>query len=367
MGDDAPRGERETTPADARLSRGLLGGSLVVAMLVGVWMRWALAGAVPLALPFAHLRHAHSHLGYYGLLFPLAWLGWGAVGARTPGRGALVAYAVGTALAFVGFVRSGYGPIAIAASTFVAGFWLWSAAALRARARRLFDPLGGVPLGVVLSLACVPPIAIFLRRDPTLAHGFVSTFLSALLFLVIIPSALAARRISPGPWPVVSVVGALGALYLGVAPNAVTRAGLLAYAGLVFAPALRPWLELHVRAPWAVVSLGLAGMALGALPNTRPVALGAIHFVILGPVLTTLAPLWLKRPPPGLAWWLGHVAWGSMSAALTLQAFVSSAATSTLAAVGGTATLVWWAAVLAAQGLARAPAAPREAAGGKRG
>lgn len=326
--------------------RALLGVSLMGAMLVGVWMRWALTGAVTLSWPVQQLRHVHSHLGYYGLLLPLAWLGWGATGARVPGRAALLAYAVAVAVAFVGFLRSGYGPVAIAASTVVAGFWLWSAFGLLDRLRRWEDPLGMVPLGVVASLSCVPPIALHLRTQPELAHAFVSTFLSGLLFLVIIPSALSARRISPGPWPVFLLFGALAALQLGVAPHPIPRAGLLAYAGMLLAPALSRRLEAHVRLPWGLVVLGLGGLALGLLPNTRPVILGATHFLIFGPVLTTLSPIWLRRPPSAPAWWCGHLAWGSMSGVLALQAFVSSPWTWTVAALGGTATLSWWAVVL---------------------
>jgi len=341
---------RKDPPSDRAdglaLWRAVIVASLAGTVLVGVWLRWALAGSVSLAFPFAHLRHAHSHLGYFGLLFPLAWMAWRAAGAPAPGRRALIAYAVCTAVACVGFVHNGYGPVAIAGSTLVAAFWLWSAWPLRSRLKKLQDPLGAVPLGIVASLACVPPIALNLRTNPELAHGFVSTFLSGLLLVVIIPSTLAGGRISPGPWPFFLVVGVLGALYLGVAPHPVTQVGLLAFAGLMIAPVLSSRLTLHARVAWALVGLGLGAMAVGLLPNVRPVALGAIHFLILGPVLASVAPLWLKAAPPTWAWWLGHACWGTMSAALVLQAFVADPSTWTVAALGGTATLLWWALVL---------------------
>jgi len=355
-----PRAEPVTTQPAAPEPRSapwraIVAVSLAGTMLVGVWLRWALAGSVPLALPFAHLRHAHSHLGYFGLLFPIAWIGWRAAGAPVPGRRTLIAYALCTAVACVGFLHGGYGPVAIAGSTLVAAFWLWSARGILGRLKKLRDPLGAVPLGIVASLACVPPIALTLRTSPALAHGFVTTFLSGLLLVVIIPSVFAGRRISPGPWPFFLATGCLGALSLGVAPNAVTRLGLLAFAGLMLAPVLSSRLELHARAAWALVGLGLGAMAVGLVPNVRPVALGAIHFLILGPVLGSLAPLWLQTPPPTWAWWLGHASWGAMSAALVLQAFVASPATWTVAALGGTATLLWWALVLA-QSWVRRPA-----------
>ncbi|MEM9070092.1 MAG: hypothetical protein AAGE52_16415 [Myxococcota bacterium] len=333
-----------------RTSRHLsIAAALIAAMAIGAWLRWSLAGVVELSLPFSHLRHAHSHLGYFGLLFPLAWLGWDAAGARTLGRTAWWIYGVATVVACVGFVRSGYGIIAIVGSTIVGGYWLWSAIALLPRMKRLRDPLGGVPIGVVASLACVPPIAMTLRSDPALAHGFVATFLSGLLLLVVVPSALASQRISPGPWPAFLLTGSLGALFLGVAPNVVTRGALLAYAGLLAIPAALPRLATHLRVVWGAVAFGLAAMALGAVPNVRPVALGATHFLILGPVLATLSLVWLPRTPPAWAWWVGHACWGGMSAALVLQAFTSASWTWAAAAAGGTGTLVWWAVVLAYQ------------------
>ena len=312
-------------------------------MAVGVWLRWALAGLAGLPAPFGHLRHAHSHLGYYGLLFPLAWLGWAAAGASTPGRWVLGVYAVSTAVAFVGFAVSGYGPVSIAASTVIAAIWLYSAMALVRRMKRLHDPLGVVPLGLVAALACVPPIALTLRSDPALAQGFVSTFLSAVLFVVIIPSTFAARGLSVGPWPLLWLTGCLGAAALGVAPGVASRVGLVIYAGLLLTPVWAVRLAPHARWVWAPVVFGLVAMAVGVMPNTRPVALGAIHFLILGPILATLAPLWLRRAPSARAWWVGHGLWGTMSAALVAQAFVTGAWTWTVAALGGTGTLVWWA------------------------
>lgn len=327
--------------ATARWRAGLL-AALLGTVGLGVWLRWALAGAVDLPVPFGHLRHAHSHLGYYGLLFPLAWLGWKAAGAAIPGRRSLSLYAASTAAAFGGFALAGYGPVAIAASTVIAAIWLYSVAPLVRRMARVHDPLGAVPLGLVASLACVPPIALNLRSDPALAAGFVSTFLSGLLFVVIIPSTLAARRISPGPWPLLLVSGGLGAAALGVAPSLPARAGLVVYAGLLLVPAFARRLAPHARYAWLPVTAGLLAMAVELLPNTRPVALGAIHFLILGPILATLAPLWMRRPPPPRMWWLGHGLWGAMSAALVLQAFIADRWTWTAAALGGTGTALWW-------------------------
>lgn len=324
-----------------RLAALALAGTLAL----GVWLRWVLAGAVGLPVPFAHLRHAHSHLGYFGVLLPLAWLGWRAAGAPAPGGWLLAAYAAATAVATAGFVIDGYGPIAIAGSTAVAAGWLWSAWPLLPRLRTLGDPLAVVPPGLVLSLACVPPIALTLRRAPEVAHGFVTSFLAGLLLLVVVPSAVAARRGSVGPWPLYLTAGGLGAASLGVWPAAVSRAGLGLTALLLLGAARSGALPGSLRAAWAVVALGLAAMAVGLLPDTRPVALGAIHFLVLGPVLASLSPeAWTRGLPDG-GWWASHALAAAMSAALVAQGLGAGPWTWTASAVAGTAFAVGWLAV----------------------
>jgi len=329
-------------PEDVTLWRYIIALALLGTVTIGFWLRWSLAGAWELTLDFSHLRHAHSHLGYFGLLFPLAWLGWRRRGASIPGPYASMLYALCTAVTCLGFAFDGYGPVAIAGSTFIATCWIWSAVGLLRDAHESDDPLGVVPWGIFVSLLCIPPIALSLRSDPELAREFVSTFLAGLLLLVIVPSAVAGRHISLGPWPLLFATGLSGALFLGVAEHPVTRIGLLAHAGLLLALIRSTKLGFHTRCVWGVVSFGLGAMALNILPNTRPVALGAIHFLILGPVLATLAPLWFRCPLPEWVWWLGHASWGGMSAALIAQEFITSPWTWKIAAIGGTMTALWW-------------------------
>ena len=340
--------EFEPTPVDAKIWRCTIASALLGTLALGFWLWWSLAGDRAFSLDASYLRHAHAHLGYFGLLFPLAWLGWRPSGARPFGPGALLCYAICTALTCLGIAFYGYGPVVIIGSALLAALLIWSSLGLFLGSHQTDDPLVVVPWGVIVSLLCVIPIVMSLRSDnAALASDFASTLLASSLFLVVIPSAMAGRRITVGPWQLLFTTGLLGALFLGVVEHPVARVGLLAHAMLLLTLTRTTRLEVHTRCAWGMVAAGLGAMATGLLPNTRPVALGAIHFLILGPVLATLAPLWLKRPPPSWMWWLGHLSWGSMSAALLAQEFVASSWTWTIVAASGLATTLWWLLVLA--------------------
>lgn len=336
-GAGAPAGGRRSL-----LSRALA-TALALTLLLGGWLRWALAGSLPLVGDFAHLRHAHSHLGYYGVLFPLAWLGWRAAGAPVPGKRTLAAYAGATLLAFTGFLRAGYGPEAMAGSTVVGAVWLVSAWRLRDRVLRWGDPLAPVLPGVILAEACIPFIATSLDADPARAQAWVATFLALLLLGVLVPSALAARGVRLPGAPLFGVAAVLGAAALGIAPGPWTSAGLGLYALWILYAALRHRdFPLHLRSVWAAVGVGLGLMAGGALPNARPVVVGAIHFLVLAPVLGSLVPAWLPRPLPEAGWWVGHGMVVLLTAPLVLQGMGGRAWTLTASALGGTGVVTWW-------------------------
>lgn len=328
----------------------LLSVALLVTLALGVWMRWALAGAFALPLDFAHVRHAHSHLGAYGVLFPLAFVAWRNAGAPAPGPRVMVVYGAATALAVFGFLRAGYGVEAIIGSTVVGALWLHGAFGLRHRVLRLDDPLALVPFGIVAAMACVPFIALTLRRDPPFAQHLVATFLSALLLVVVAPSALAAIGARAWPAPVLTIAGLASAAALGVWPSTLTRLGLAVYA-LFF---LSVWRErsvpLVLRASWATVGAGLLAMALGLVPNVRAAVLGALHFLVLGPVLLSLTrERWSSSP---FAVTAGFVAVGLLTLPLVLQALDVTRWTMEVSALGGTLVLAWWfvAVVVAAPG-----------------
>lgn len=280
----------------------LAGTSLLLALALGALLRLALAG-VPLPFGrFAELRHAHSHLGYYGVLFPLVWAAAAQRGPRPPGRALLAGYGLAVLAATLGFAAEGYGRPAIIASTVVLGVWLHTAVRALpelARPRSWWFPASPSVLVAALS---IPAVALNLSRAPALAAELVRLFLVVLLFGLIVPAALAVRRAPAPPMPL-WLLGTLGAgLSLGPWPEVPARLGMAMLGGLVLQAGLRLDAAADLRASWGLLGLGLLLLASGLLPNSHAVAIAGLHFAILGPVLLSLGRPLCPRGPRAWCW-----------------------------------------------------------------
>lgn len=344
--------DRLRVHAHDRLAASVLVVGLVATLSIGLWLRWYLAGVglpLPAGTTFTHLRHAHSHLGYYAVLVPLTWLAWEAgSGGLTLRRWERWLYAAATLIATAGFVQAGYGLLAIVGSTVVSAVWLVAAWRIARRVRTSDDPMVAVLPGTALALACIPIIARSLRSDPALAAAAVQSFLTALLFLVIAPGALSALGLRQRwAWGTV-VTGALAALALGLWPSVMTRVGLGLHALFWLAAARR--IDAPVFAwPWQASALGLIAVAAGVVPLTHDVAIGAIHFLVLGPLLSALARDHLMPTVSPRAWWWHHGGVVLLSAPLVLRGAFGMDAwwTGIASALGGSVVVGWWLAALA--------------------
>lgn len=316
--------------------------ALLLTLALGLSLRWALAGAPVLPGGFTRWRMVHSHLGYYAVLLPLAWPVWAARGGRGPGGLARWAYAATVLLAMVGFaVDGGYGPLAMAGSTGVLALWLADAWRNRRRDLLARDWLGPTPTALVMAALCVPPVGVLSARDPALARQVLSTFLTLLLVGVLVPAALSAVR-AAAPRGALWLLSTLGAaLWLGPLPGPITGLGAVLLAVTVLRIALRPELPLDRRLGWAGFSAGLLAMVLGLVPNHGPVAIGAVHYLVLGPLLDGLtASRWPTRPSLR---WATLAAAAAMSAALVAQGTWATPGAATAAAWAGTAAALGWA------------------------
>ncbi|MBI1944917.1 MAG: hypothetical protein HYS27_04430 [Deltaproteobacteria bacterium] len=300
--------------------------ALAATVLLGLFLRWQLAGAVDvLVAQFTHLRHVHTHLGFYGALVPLAWLAaYGEDGALP--RLTAPVYAVFVIAAHVGFALSGYGLLAIVGSTGVLAVWLLAAW----RRRRLVVVgdgwLFGAPLAIPVAAACIPAIAVTLRKDPTLSASIVQSFLSVLVLGVLVPAALHVVGARAPKKPLWLLAALLGAVALGFAQLSLL---LLPVALTLLVVAMRSRLDLLLRLLWLAFALGAAVLALGMVPTDAATGVAALHFAVLGPVLMGLAWPYLERVHP-----IVRVAWtlavASMCAAIFLHEALAAAIAGTV-------------------------------------
>lgn len=280
---------------------------LLVAAGIGLWLRLGLAGVTPLARAYVFVRHAHTHAGYYVVLFPLAWLAWHRLGARAPGPRLSALYGAAGLAAVASFARRGYALPSIAASTVVGAVWLASAVRARGTATGW---LRVTPFGIALAVLFVPPIGVLTSRAPAVAQSLVQSFLSVLLLLVMIPTALATLR-APSPPPTLwaplalAAAGSLGAAPYGPMGISLSVLGALLARAVWGARAERP-----IKLAWYATAVGFIALGMQGGPPSAHRAIAAIHALVLGPIVVTLAP------PGGALTWLCLLAAGAMGASL---------------------------------------------------
>jgi hypothetical protein len=148
--------------------------AILCTLALGVTLRAMLAGVVSApAADFSHLRHAHSHLGIYGVLFPAFLVVAREAALGELKRSALRAYALAVVVAVVAFALGGYGPVAIAASAVVLVVWLGTAVVLRPRTTLRFIDMA--PVALVIASLLVPVVAASPRNWPELAQPLART------------------------------------------------------------------------------------------------------------------------------------------------------------------------------------------------
>lgn len=277
-------------PAPTPLLRLAL-ASVLFTVALGALLRLAMVSLVPLPGDFAHLRHAHSHAGYFGLLFPLVWLAWAEAGAPILSRAQTWLYAAATAVAALGFAVMGYRHLTIVASTVLGGLWLVAAFRARGLVRDRVPWVGLGPVFTALACLWIPPIGVVTPRDPALGASFAHSFLALLLFAVILPAGLARLRAPPVPGWLWAPLALGASLDVGAFPHPVLGVSLALY-GLVAA-----WAGGRVPGPWparvAFLAFGLSSALFGAraVELTAPMAVAGTHFALLGPALLSLLPL----------------------------------------------------------------------------
>lgn len=290
--------------------------TLVATMLVGVLLRFDLTDQLLTSrgLVFSDVRHAHSHLGFYGALTLAWWFLLDRRGAPLVSPAATRIY-LGLVLFASGlFAFMGYAWPTIALSTLIAGFWLVAAWRLFRDPRQRDTWLRLAPWGVLIGLLLIPAVAATAKRDPALSRDLAHVFIGVMLLLTFVPVALAELAAPRRHALVFAVAASLGTAHVVFADRLPAPLGLLsATAGLALVPTLvRLPAPRWLRLVWWPLPVGL--IAIGLVPPLQQegIRVAALHYLVLGPLvmtsLFTLVPERLARRPLLLALTLAALA-----------------------------------------------------------
>lgn len=346
---------------EARLPLAWVGAlaSFVLAAATGALFRWGAFRGLPWGLSFVHVRHAHSHLMYFGWVTPALMLliaaGLAGTGDEPRFRRLAGAAVLAGLIAYVPFLLYGYEPVAvgrarmplatIAASVNILIWYAFAWAYVRSRKRHVADTAvrlwdAGVAFMVVASLgAWGRALLVALRvEDPfwqdALVHWFLDLFSDGWFVLALLGVAyrVAPEGTTAPRWAVwVLVLGLPPTFLLGlpvaeVPPMArtVAAAGGIAVALSLLAhvrtlrPRLPKWrLPLAFLVLKALAELALAWPALALWAEAQGLRIPYLHWQLLGFVTLGLVVASEQVGWPAPYW--GYWAWAMGVVAVMLS------------------------------------------------
>ncbi len=270
--------------------------SLLITLALGAYLRWHMADFVALFTPWGNLHHVHIHLGYYGVIFPMMWLSWRAVGADMLNTTTLKLYALCVVTSSFGFLFQGYGLVAIVGSTGILIIWLMSAYRLQRWSGLKGSWLSGIPAAILLSACCIPPIAISGGAERLL---WLRCFLTLLLIGGAIPTACLIDGLVRPKWGGVWIVlTTFAALSVGPLDNQIMQLAFVGLGGTIMLASPKGFSA--NAAMWQITGISL--IVIGLSEMSHPIAIAGTHYLLLGPVLCAMLRGVLKEEPLWLEW-----------------------------------------------------------------
>lgn len=279
---------------------------LIITAVTGLIFRMQMAGVKLDFLQDLDLRRAHSHLGYYGVLFPMAWMALASAKWNVPLNRSFVFYSLIVIASFIGFLWKGYGLLSIVASTIVLVIWIIFVWQNRIYINFLKGSwIHSIPISIILSACLIPIVAVKSGDGSGVARNIAETFLALLMFGVFVPSILH-RGITSSPsskmWTLACITASIdisnlfetwvfgiGTVFLGF---------LLIQALFVEFFQKAKKIPLRLLLYWAGFSISLILVGLRIFPQTHMTAIAGIHFLILGPILLSFFKIHLNRKFP---------------------------------------------------------------------
>ncbi|MCM2282651.1 MAG: hypothetical protein NDI61_12480 [Bdellovibrionaceae bacterium] len=328
--DDVPRPTNQ--PHRRLISIAIL---LIATMALGLAYRLQISQPPQLAglgldwLYALDLRRSHSHLGFYGVLFPIAWFLWRGTQAWVPNGKWLTLYMWLSGASALVFLLQGYSAAAITLSSLILIYWILFAIrnrSLRGLLKRHW--IAPVAPSIALVTVMIGAVAILTRPQPHLANSLARAFLALLLFGVFIPAGLKVISRRPPlswPWLIASTLAAFDLTEI----LTTKWAGLgLAWCGLeilraTLAPVSDPSgdasMDRRLQLMWGLLAISFMLLGTSLVPISHFISIAGLHFLILGPLLTTFAFGHLRLQPSVLGRAIYEVGMLVMVSAIALQ------------------------------------------------
>lgn len=263
--------------------------SLLLSICIGLLVRFQLTGIVE-SIESLDFRRVHTHIGFYLVFFPLIWLNF-KPNAWSPRPTHFIIYLSIASLALISFLFLGYGLLSKILSGLVLLFWLSYAII---NLKKPYDIRGWAQpfIGIILATGSIGYL-IFLgtQGETVLAKKAVRMFMTCLLWGAFAPLCLERKNFSKPNIVIWTLSVALTAIFVMDVPwgrSAFLGPLLLGVAILFSLVGQRSETSNRIKYYWLSTALSLVLFGLGALPNHHAIAVGGLHFFVLGPLLQTI-------------------------------------------------------------------------------
>ena len=264
----------------------------IISISIGLFLRFQFAGLVNSFEQF-DLRRVHTHIGFYLFLFPMVWQTF-KLKSWSPRSGCFSSYLLVSVLALLSFLFFGYGTLSKILSGVVLFYWL--AYAVINLKKKLVPHEWRHPYhGIILATISIGFIVFFgVKGEAELSVKIVRAFMTCLVWGVFVPFALEKKgyfKVKALWWGLCVVLTAV--FVTGVFETYPVFLGPIGLGTLLFQSlyktSKREGLRLDLY--WFVASLSLSLFGFGVIENQSYIAVGGLHFIILGPILQSIFEL----------------------------------------------------------------------------
>ncbi|MEW5850302.1 MAG: hypothetical protein AB2A00_16045 [Myxococcota bacterium] len=277
---------------------------LAVTVLLGLLLRaefvtgWLAAHD----LQFTHLRHAHSHLGFWGVLTLVWWAVARRENATLVSRAGVAFYLACSAVVGTLFAFLGYRALTGALSGVMAAFWLMTSWR-QFRMRLPASWLDATPPAMLMATLLVPVVALTARKDPAFSRSLAHVFIGGLMLTGFLPVAWAALRV-PRRQPVWLYLILAESLAAFMAfPEHMNIVGAVMGAGfsvVLVQNLVGARLPMHLRITWLGLPVMVALWVIFPFFRGDPWRVAGIHFMVLGAMLPSFQHALVPDVPFGI-------------------------------------------------------------------